>query len=170
MTCKSGKNSDPSQFLDGIQDPTGLGLGNERDDRAQHFPLSFVVKSVSTRSKGPAASATACVALTTWSAALESGQRQELGHATDFGHLACECHWPAWATWHPCTHGTSRPGGLPTARVSYSLASSSDSPAALISFFTLASVFRSLLAPRAASVQPLVFKRGGEWRGQFIIP
>ena len=52
------------------------------------------------------------------------------------------------------------PGDLPTARVSYSFASSSDSPAALMSFFTLARVFRSLLAPRAASVQPLVFQRG----------
>ena len=51
-------------------------------------------------------------------------------------------------------------GDLPTARVSYSFASSSDSPAALMSFFTLARVFRSLLAPRAASVQPLVFQRG----------
>ena len=51
------------------------------------------------------------------------------------------------------------PGGLPTARVSYSFASSSDSPAALMSFFTLARVFRSLLAPRAAKVQPLVFQR-----------
>lgn len=51
------------------------------------------------------------------------------------------------------------PGDLPTARVSYSFASSSDSPAALMSFFTLARVFRSLLAPNAARVQPLVFQR-----------
>ena len=65
-------------------------------------------------------------------------------------------------------HGRSAPTTAfhtvdsPTARVSYSLASSSDSPAALMSFFTLARVFRSLLAPRAARVQPLVFLGG--WR------
>lgn len=44
------------------------------------------------------------------------------------------------------------------------MASSSDSPAALMSFFTLARVFRSLLAPRAASVQPLVFGREEDLR------
>lgn len=53
------------------------------------------------------------------------------------------------------------PGAPPHARVSYSLASSSDSPAALISFLTLARVFRSLLAPKAARVQPLVFWGAG---------
>lgn len=52
-------------------------------------------------------------------------------------------------------------GHSPTARVSYSLASSSDSPAALMSFLTLARVFRSLLAPKAARVQPLVFWGAG---------
>lgn len=105
------------------------------------------------------ASAAAHVPLPTWSAALESGQ------VSGVGMPLTSAHRHTGARWHARARGMSCPEGLPTARVSYSLASSSDSPAALMSFFTLARVFRSLLAPRAARVQPLVFEKGGEGQG-----